>query len=52
MAEPTRVIECPCGAVLDGADPAELVSRAQEHARQVHGMELTDEDARAMVRPA
>jgi predicted small metal-binding protein len=47
-----RVIECPCGVVLTGADLDQLVSAAQEHARETHQMELTDEDARDMARPA
>ncbi|HSJ35991.1 MAG TPA: hypothetical protein VLB85_13145 [Acidimicrobiia bacterium] len=47
-----RVIECPCGVVLTGTDLAQVVGAAQEHARETHQMELTDEDARAMARPA
>jgi predicted small metal-binding protein len=47
-----RVIECPCGVVLTGADTAAVVATAQEHAREIHQMELTDDDARAMARPA
>lgn len=47
-----RVIECPCGVVLTGEDIAAVVTAAQSHAREVHAMELTDEDAEAMARPA
>ena len=47
-----RVIECPCGVVLTGVGLAEVVSAAQEHARETHQMELTDQDARDMARPA
>ncbi len=47
-----RVIECPCGVVLTGGDVAAVVIAAQSHAREVHQMELSDEDARAMARPA
>lgn len=47
-----RVIECPCGVVLTGTDTDEVVGRAQEHASEVHQMELSDDEARSMARPA
>lgn len=47
-----RLIECPCGVVLTGTDTEAVVAKAQEHAREVHEMELTEEDAQAMARPA
>lgn len=46
-----RLIECPCGVVLTAEDLERVVSAAQEHAREVHEMELSDDDARAMARP-
>lgn len=46
-----HTIECPCGTVLRGADEASVVAEAQSHAKSVHEMELTDEQARAMARP-
>lgn len=46
-----QTIECPCGTVLRGTDEASVIAEAQEHARSVHDMELSD-DARAMARPA
>jgi predicted small metal-binding protein len=45
-------IQCPCGSVIDGRDDDDVVKKAQEHARQVHQMELTREQALAMARPA
>jgi predicted small metal-binding protein len=45
-----HTIECPCGAVLRAHDEDAVVIVAQEHARSVHDMELTDDDARAMAR--
>jgi len=45
-----HTIECPCGTVLRAQDEDTVVTVAQEHARAVHDMELSD-DARAMVRP-
>lgn len=47
-----HTIECPCGTVLRGTDEDEVVAVAREHARAVHDMELTDDDARAMARPS
>ena len=46
-----HTIECPCGTVLRAPDEDTVVIVAQEHARSVHDMELSDDDARAMVRP-
>lgn len=47
-----RLIECPCGVMLTGKDLKAVVSAAQQHAREVHEMELSEDDARAMARPA
>jgi predicted small metal-binding protein len=35
-----RVIRCDCGFEASGDGDDELVSRAQTHARDVHGMEV------------
>jgi predicted small metal-binding protein len=45
-----KVIQCPCETVLRDED--ELVSKAQQHAKELHGMELTREQALAMAKPA
>lgn len=47
-----KVIQCPCGYIVHADSEEELVSQAQQHAREVHGMELTREQALAMARPA
>ena len=47
-----KVINCPCGYVLKGANDDEVVKKAQEHAKRVHGIELTREQALEMARPA
>ena len=47
----TKVIHCPCGFVVRAADEEALVAQAQRHAREVHGMALTREQALAMARP-
>ncbi|MEX1003961.1 MAG: hypothetical protein WD990_07360 [Acidimicrobiia bacterium] len=52
MTENRMLIECPCGAVLEEATAAAVMSAAQRHAREVHDMVLSDEQARSMARPA
>lgn len=47
-----HTIECPCGTVLRGADEDEVVAEAQQHAKTVHDMDLTDDQAREMSRPS
>lgn len=47
-----HLIECPCGTVLRGRGVDEVVAEAREHARSVHDMDLTDEQAKAMARPS
>lgn len=46
------LIECPCGAVLEQDSADAVMVEAQRHAREVHDMVLSDEQARAMARPA
>jgi predicted small metal-binding protein len=47
-----KVIQCPCGSVIEGHNDDDVVKKAQEHARATHGMELSREQALAMARPA
>jgi hypothetical protein len=47
-----QIIECPCGTVLRAGDLDAVVVDAQAHAKAVHDMELTEEQASAMARPA
>ena len=46
-----KIIECPCGHLISADRDEVLISRAQEHAQEAHGMELTPEQALAMARP-
>ena len=46
-----QTIECPCGTVLRGESLDEVVERAREHAREVHELDLSEEQARTMARP-
>ena len=47
----SKVIHCPCGVVIRAGDDRELVAQAQRHAKELHGMELTREQALAMASP-
>jgi hypothetical protein len=45
-----RIIDCPCGHVLIGADDDELFRLAREHVDNDHPeMERSDDDLRARV---
>ena len=46
-----KMIHCDCGYVARGETDDELVADAQRHAREVHDMELTREQALAMAQP-
>lgn len=46
------VIECPCGAVIEGQTSADVVAKAQAHAKETHDMDLSYDQALAMSRPA
>jgi len=47
-----KVITCPCGYVLKGESDEDVVAKAQQHAKQVHQMDLSREQALAMAKPA
>ena len=47
-----KIINCPCGFVVTADTDDELVAKAQQHAKDVHQMELTRDQALAMARPA
>jgi predicted small metal-binding protein len=47
-----KVIQCPCGTVLWSEDEDELVCKAQGHAKELHGMELSRAQALSMAQPA
>jgi predicted small metal-binding protein len=47
-----KVITCPCGFVLKGDSDDDVVQKAQAHAKQVHQMDLSREQALSMAKPA
>lgn len=42
---------CDCGHVVRGETDDELVANVQQHAREVHDMEITREQVLAMAQP-
>lgn len=46
------VIECPCGAVVEGTSSEDVIAKAQVHAKETHDMDLSRDQALAMARPA
>jgi predicted small metal-binding protein len=46
-----KVINCECGFTVQGDTDEELVSNAQAHAKEVHGMDLTAEQALSLATP-
>ena len=46
-----KVINCPCGYIVRAENDEALVAKAQEHAKEVHQMDLTREQALAMAKP-
>ncbi|CAN5816891.1 hypothetical protein BH18ACT11_BH18ACT11_08080 [soil metagenome] len=47
----TKIMRCDCGHVVRGETDDELVDNVQQHAREVHDMEITREQVLAMARP-
>ena len=47
-----KIIQCPCGSVIEGDSDDDVVKKAQEHAKSTHQMDLSKEQALAMARPA
>ena len=48
----TKQIKCDCGFTINGDTDDELVRNAQAHAREVHDMDLTREQALSLAVPA
>lgn len=46
-----KKLECPCGTVIRSEVDDELIRLAQTHAREVHEMELSREQALDMAVP-
>lgn len=46
-----KKVACDCGATVRAATDAELISQVQQHAREVHRLELTEQQILAMAEP-
>jgi predicted small metal-binding protein len=46
-----KIMQCDCGHVVRGETDDELVANVQNHAREVHDMEITREQVLAMAQP-
>ncbi|MCA1729364.1 MAG: DUF1059 domain-containing protein [Actinobacteria bacterium] len=44
-----KIMQCDCGHVIRGETDDEIVANVQEHARDVHNMEITREQVLAMA---
>lgn len=44
-----KVINCDCGFIVRGETDDDLVVAAQGHAREVHGMDLTEDQALSLA---
>ena len=44
-----KIMQCDCGYVVRGKTDDEIVAKVQEHAREVHDMEITREQVLAMA---
>ena len=44
-----KIMQCDCGHVVRGETDDELVANVQNHAREVHDMEITREQVLAMA---
>jgi predicted small metal-binding protein len=47
-----KVISCSCGVAIRGTEDDDMVATARQHAKEVHDMELSQEQARGMIEPA
>ena len=44
-----KSLRCPCGFEVRSRDEDELVRMTQQHARTMHGQDITPEQARALI---
>ncbi len=51
VTQMAKIMRCDCGHVVRGRTDDELVANVQNHAREVHDMEITREQVLAMAQP-
>lgn len=47
-----KKVDCECGVTVTGATDDELYANVRDHAREVHDMEMSREQALSMAKPA
>jgi predicted small metal-binding protein len=54
MASELKKIECDpkCGFMVQSHDEKELIFIAMEHGKKAHNMQVSEKDARGMMKPA
>jgi predicted small metal-binding protein len=48
----TKQVACDCGKTIREPSDEQLVAAVQQHAREVHNMEMTKEQVLSMAEPA
>jgi predicted small metal-binding protein len=46
-----KQVSCDCGTIIREQSDDQLITAVQQHAREVHGMDLTREQVLAMAEP-
>ena len=44
-----KIVRCTCGVEIRNSDEQQLIHDVQTHAREAHGLALSDEQVRAMM---
>jgi predicted small metal-binding protein len=54
MAEMLKKLECDpkCGFVIQSHDEKEIIEVAMQHAKKSHNMQVTEKEAKAMIKDA
>lgn len=54
MAEKLKKVECDpkCGFAVQSHDEKEVIAFAMQHAKKAHNMDVTEKDARGMMKDA
>ena len=46
----TRVVRCTCGVEIRDAEEARLIDKVQQHAKEAHALDMSEEQVRAMYK--
>jgi predicted small metal-binding protein len=45
----TRVVRCTCGVEIRDAEEARLIDKVQQHAKEAHALDMSEEQVRAIM---